>query len=113
MLQIITTEEHPFWVEGYGFVPAGELAEGDCVENAGGEILRISKAETEYLAEPVTVYNFEVEDWHTYYVSEEEIFVHNMCATNVSINAEKPKGWHVGLKPMLLRHEYLQDGYQR
>ena len=32
----------------------------------------------------MTVYNFEVEDWHTYYVSEEEIFVHNMCAAKKS-----------------------------
>ena len=85
MLQIITTEEHPFWVEGYGFVPAGELAEGDYVENAKGESLRISKVEIEYLAEPVTVYNFEVEDWHTYYVSEEEIFVHNDCKVDTTI----------------------------
>ena len=34
----------------------------------------------EYLTEPVTVYNFEVEDWHTYYVSDKEILVHNMCS---------------------------------
>ena len=78
--EIITTEEHPFWVDGYGFVEAGKLTEGLLVEKAGGDLLPVSKVEVEYLTEPVTVYNFEVEEWHTYYVSGEEIFVHNMCA---------------------------------
>ncbi|MDE6016159.1 MAG: HINT domain-containing protein, partial [Acetatifactor sp.] len=27
----------------------------------------------------VKVYNFEVEDWHTYYVAELGVLVHNMC----------------------------------
>ena len=32
--------------------------------------------------EPMTVYNFEVEDWHTYYVSDNGILVHNSCGMN-------------------------------
>ena len=32
------------------------------------------------LSEPVKVYNFEVEDFHTYYVSEQKVLVHNTCA---------------------------------
>ena len=39
----------------------------------------VKKTTREYLTEPVIVYNFEVEDWHTYYVSEDEILVHNTC----------------------------------
>ena len=38
---------------------------------------------------PVTVYNFEVEDFHTYYVSEQKVLVHNTCAAtekNLSTN---------------------------
>ncbi len=31
----------------------------------------------EVLKKPVKVYNFEVEDWHTYFVSEMDVFVHN------------------------------------
>jgi len=77
---IKTTTEHPFWVDGYGFKAAEELAAGDYVENAAGELLPVESVEKIYPDEPVTVYNFEVEDWHTYYVSEEEILVHNMCA---------------------------------
>ena len=69
--------EHPFWVVGYGFKPAEDLKVGDYVETADGETLLITNVEKETLAEPVPVYNFEVEDWHTYYVSEEEVLVHN------------------------------------
>ena len=76
---IITTPTHPFWVEGYGFKAAGELKAGDLVQTAEGELLTVTGIEKEYLAEPITVYNFEVADWHTYYVSEDEVLVHNMC----------------------------------
>ncbi len=76
---IETTPTHPFWVEGYGFKAAEDLVAGDYVENAKGELLQVERVEKVYPTEPVTVYNFEVEDWHTYYVSEEGILVHNMC----------------------------------
>ena len=39
----------------------------------------ISKVETEELDKPITTYNFEVVDYHTYYVEAEEILVHNPC----------------------------------
>lgn len=83
-VRIDTTPEHPFWVEGYGFKKAGELAEGDYVETAEGKLLLVKKTTREYLTEPVIVYNFEVEDWHTYYVSEDEILVHNTCMVTKS-----------------------------
>ncbi len=31
------------------------------------------------MIDSVKVYNFEVEDWHTYYVGRNEILVHNKC----------------------------------
>jgi hypothetical protein len=33
----------------------------------------------EILESPVKVYNFEVADWHTYFVSDSHILVHNTC----------------------------------
>mgnify|MGYP004643826433 CR=1 FL=1 len=33
------------------------------------------------LKSPETTYNFEVEDFHTYFVSESNVLVHNMCGT--------------------------------
>ncbi|MBO5389206.1 MAG: hypothetical protein J6A59_13965 [Lachnospiraceae bacterium] len=80
--EIITTSNHPFYVVDEGFVEAGNLQIGDKVETADGEILEIEAITIEYLDEPIQIYNFEVADWHTYYVSEEEVLVHNMCMRN-------------------------------
>lgn len=33
----------------------------------------------EILEAPLAVYNFEVEDWHTYFVSDSGVLVHNKC----------------------------------
>ncbi|MBD5544706.1 MAG: hypothetical protein HDR01_10845 [Lachnospiraceae bacterium] len=45
---------------------------------ADGEVRRVSYVELEILEEPVVVYNFEVADWRTYYLSEEEVLVHDI-----------------------------------
>jgi len=75
--EIKTTLEHPFWVEETGWVDAGELKSGDRLVMYSGEILEVMEAYVEYLDKPVKVYNFEVEDWHTYFVSEYNVLVHN------------------------------------
>ncbi|MDD6071895.1 MAG: polymorphic toxin-type HINT domain-containing protein, partial [Clostridiales bacterium] len=82
--EIETTLEHPFYVEGIGFVSAGELKAGDAIRTSDGKNLPILKVEIEKLEEPVLVYNFEVEDFHTYYVSELGVLVHNMCMVRPS-----------------------------
>ena len=40
----------------------------------------IEKVEVETLTKAETTYNFEVADFHTYYVSEKKVLVHNKCA---------------------------------
>ena len=81
--EIKTTLEHPFWVEETGWVDAGELKSGDRLVMYSGEILEVKEAHVEYLDKPMKVYNFEVEDWHTYFVSEYNVFVHNAgCGDN-------------------------------
>ncbi|WP_145331876.1 polymorphic toxin-type HINT domain-containing protein [Paenibacillus xylanexedens] len=83
--QIIeTTYNHPFWVEGKEWVFADELQAGDKLQKADGSHLTIDQVEFVKLDKPVTVYNFTVEDFHTYYVTDLGIWVHN---TNC------PKGW--------------------
>ena len=74
---IDTTPNHPFYIEGYGFKPASELKAGDRVRMLNGTNAEIKSAVTERLDEPVKVYNFEVEDWHTYYVAGVGVLVHN------------------------------------
>ena len=46
---------------------------------ANGKQVAIDKVEIENLAEFETTYNFEVADFHTYYVSESNVLVHNVC----------------------------------
>ena len=75
--EIITTETYPFYVKERGFVDAGSLLIGDPLIDVHGNILVVENTRTEYLDEPETVYNFQVEDFHTYYVGANCIFVHN------------------------------------
>jgi co-chaperonin GroES (HSP10) len=75
--EIRTTVTHPFWVEGKGWVDAGYLVSGDVLRTYNGELLEVKKVEFEYLDEFIKVYNFEVEDWHTYFVTGTEVLVHN------------------------------------
>ena len=75
--EIITTETHPFYVKDRGFVDAGELLVGDSLRDVHGNVLLIEDIQIEYPEEPTTVYNFQVEDFHTYHVGEQFVLVHN------------------------------------
>ena len=75
--EIITTETHPFYVKNRGFVEAGKLQAGDHLFDVNSKELLIGEFWSECLDEPETVYNFQVEDFHTYYVGTNWIFVHN------------------------------------
>lgn len=44
-----------------------------------GSCAIIESIQVEKLSVPETTYNFEVEDFHTYYVSESKVLVHNEC----------------------------------
>ena len=86
--EIETTPTHPFWVIGKGWVAAGDMEVGDKVYLYSGEGREIKELKFEHLDSPIKVYNFEVEDWHTYFVSEQDVFVHNSCGGNNLIDGE-------------------------
>ncbi len=77
--EINTTENHPFYTEGKGWCAASELEEGDVLHTQDGKTETVASVETETLDEPVKVYNLEIEDSHTYYVSVNGVLVHNEC----------------------------------
>ena len=83
---ITVTAEHPFFEEGRGFVPVKDLAIGAHVETASGIATVISLAS---IATPRTVYNFEVEDAHTYFVGHLAAWVHNICAADLEKQISK------------------------
>lgn len=76
-LVIETTDNHPFYVESKGWVFADELQIGDKLQKADGSNLTIDKVEFVKLDKPVTVYNFTVAEYHTYYITDIGIWVHN------------------------------------
>ncbi len=57
------------------------LRAGDILVLVNGEYVVVEKVQHEILEKPVTVYNFQVEDYHTYYVSNAGVLVHNICVT--------------------------------
>ena len=80
--EIETTPNHPFWVENQ-WVLAKDLREGDVLTLADGTTTVITKTYGEQPDEPVIVYNFEVQDFHTYYVTNTGVLVHNYtCGIN-------------------------------
>ena len=94
---IETTNEHPFYVEGHGWTSAYDLKVGDKVRLEDGTTGTVEKAKHVALDTPVTVYNFEVEDFHTYYVSEQKVLVHNTCAATAK-NTQVAKSSNQTLK---------------
>ena len=103
--EIITTAEHPFYVPKRGWTAAIELRAGDVLVNVNGEYVILEKIEHELLESPVKVYNFEVEDFHTYYVGDSGVLVHNMC----SIKPISPKKINTGRLKGVDVHQFKSE----
>ena len=80
--EIVTTPSHPFYVPKKGWTDAIQLRAGDRLQLLNGEYVIIEQVQHELLETPITVYNFEVEDFHTYYVADTSVLVHNTCGPN-------------------------------
>ncbi|MEZ2277233.1 MAG: polymorphic toxin-type HINT domain-containing protein [Microcoleus sp.] len=72
---ISTTGEHPFWVADKGWVEAKDLVVGSLLQTGDGRIVDVDKVERREGKFPV--YNFNVEGFHTYFVSDLGVLVHN------------------------------------
>jgi hypothetical protein len=72
---ITCSPEHPFWVPDAGWREAGTLQPGSPLLTKDGLTVRIGSIECKEGS--FTVYNIEVEGFHTYYVSSLGILVHN------------------------------------
>lgn len=82
-----TTDEHPFYVQGKGWLAAGALRAGDLVQETDGTWQRVLASTREVHAGGVTVYNIEVDGDHTYFVEDgagpaDAVWVHNTCFRN-------------------------------
>ena len=66
--RITASREHPFYVSGRGFVPAGGLAIGNAIVTRAGPSMVVQSITWNRRAKGFTVYNFAVEDDHSYFV---------------------------------------------
>ena len=71
---IETTVEHPFLTED-GWKDAADLQTGDKIKSKNKEDIEIKDIKFSY--KPKKVYNFEVSNWHTYFVGTLTWLVHN------------------------------------
>lgn len=97
--RITTTPDHPFFVDGQGFVEAGSLGIGTQIVTRAGPSLVIVSAERQTQPGGYFVYNFEVEGAHSYFVGTANggIWVHNNDCTiywpNVPHTTGTPGHW--------------------
>lgn len=77
--EIVCTPEHPFYSPVKGWTAASKLRAGDVLVTVNGEYVILEKIQHELLESPKTTYNFEVAGFHTYYVGNTSLLVHNSC----------------------------------
>jgi len=68
-----TTGGHPFWSEGEGWCVVKQLRPGQYLHGVNGPV---SVAAYEN-AQPKEVYNLVVSDWHTFFVGQQGLLVHD------------------------------------
>jgi hypothetical protein len=87
---ITVTETHRFWVPGVGWQEARNLAAGSPLLDNNDKILVVD-ATTRHEGN-FTVYNFEVQQFHTYHVSRLGVLVHNDCLSIAKAVVRKSGG---------------------
>ena len=87
--EITCTPTHPFYSPVKGWTSAIDLRAGDILVMLNGEYVVVEQVQHELLESPETTYNFEVEDYHTYYVGESSVHVHNACKNDFQTKATK------------------------
>ena len=87
---IRTTPEHPFAIDGAGWVAASDLEVGQRTIDINGNLGTITGlAPAKGLT---TVHNFSVTNDHTYFVSEQGVWVHNTDYDAIAESAEPSGG---------------------
>jgi len=82
------TDEHPLWVQGYGWKPVQDIAVDEVIAAREGDVLVLGNRA---VAKPVQVFNFEVQNTPSYFVGERGIWAHNAsCPLPVVGNGKTP-----------------------
>ena len=110
--EIISTQTHPYYVVERGWTLAGSLQAGDILVMLNGEKVVLELVQHEILETPVKTYNFEVADFHTYYVGTNKVLVHNKCKVQISQKLEYVFGNATGDKHNIDRTQGLLEQVQ-
>ena len=104
--EIITTPYHPIYIDGRGWVAAVKVKNGDVLHTFDGKKILVEKVQYRKLEKPVKVYNFEVRDFHTYYVGKNNFLVHNKNCSLVKLSDKYIKKT-LKLDAHAIKREYL------
>ncbi|MFG3047978.1 polymorphic toxin type 27 domain-containing protein [Streptomyces sp. NPDC048241] len=96
------TESHRFWVQQRGWVEARDLRAGDALRTESGAADEVTG--TSLVEGKTRVFNFEVDNAHTYYVyaGSTPVLVHNECGPELMLKDLVQPGDHIvlGINPM-------------
>jgi hypothetical protein len=73
----LATDDHPWRVEGNGWVETADLNKGDRIDTASGEDMVVLSVSLTQRVEQT--FNLTVADWHTFLVGEDRAVVHNVA----------------------------------
>ena len=79
--QIQATPAHPFMLANGQWANAGDLLPNDQIQTRNTQLLRLKSVATD--ANLHDTFNFEVAEYHTYFVGENGLWVHNDCVERV------------------------------
>ncbi|NTW41376.1 MAG: hypothetical protein HGA44_16120 [Cellulomonadaceae bacterium] len=85
---VIATDNHPYWVDGVGWVQAGSLQPGDVTATSTGTTLVLQDVADLGWFTDQSVYNLHASGTHTYFVTatpdQPDQLVHNASACNIT-----------------------------
>ena len=89
------TDEHPFWVQGRGWIAVRDIEVGAPIATAGGDTLVVSNRRIDA---PLHVFNLTVANDSSYFVGDERVWVHNAtCAFRIPYHAPRsPSNFALG-----------------
>ena len=102
---IETTPGHLFRLSQGAWRPASELKVGDTVITSDGTEATVESTEKIDYDEDIDIYNLNVADFHTYFVADTGVLVHNNCGGNIGeIIVKVEHGYDFGKMGIYVEH---------
>lgn len=106
-------EPNPFYVINVGWVAARNLVVGCIFRTHSGVNCTLRSIINDHLSEEIIVYNFEIADYHTYYVGYGCILVHNDCKLFQSRRAAFREAKRDSNVPVTAQPQRVQPNYDK